>query len=477
MSEPRAMSSAERIESSSGTLLRNAILFVMVLAAVALESWISPAPAPILAAIGAALGTIGILIRRRLPEAILIVLFVSLAFVHELSSPALTIPIRIFWIDLLLAPVLVAGILELLERGRLPKLGRHFLMIVAFSVLWTVIGVARGQNALDAIGVFRRVALYPSIYLVTAAVFETRPVPIKGVRMVVISSAVAIALHTVWRLITGEGYAHDYFEAAGGAEAGGVSRWTSYLEILAPVLAMGMVAGDFINATTIRRRLLSTFAAALLLFPVVASNYRSAWGAFFLGAGIWLFLSGHKTVVVIRQAAVVILLAGVIGGAIYALADEQGLPTQKFSLENLRRTTNWRGASWKRAAEVFRESPVTGVGFGYRHVFRYQSTPESPVSTAVATVHNDALWILVDAGILGALLILGFHVRWLITIIRGAGRAKDEQARALTAAIVGAYVTMAVIAMFQPVFSVPAVVLSVSTLMAIGVTIVEREAG
>jgi O-antigen ligase len=448
-----------------------------VLAAIALESWLSPAPAPIVTAIGSALGTIGLLIRKRLPEAILLVLFVSLAFVHELSSPALTTPIRIFWIDLLLAPVLVAGVLELVELGRLPKLSKHFLVIVGFSALWTVVGMSRGQDGLDAIGVFRRVALYPSIFLVTLATFQTRPIPIKGLRTVVIGSAVAIALHTVWRLITGEGYAHQYFEAAGGADAGGVSRWTSYLEILAPILALGMVAGDFVVARTRGQRVLATIAAALLLFPIVASNYRSAWVAFLIGAGVWLFLSGHRTVVVIRQAAMVLLLAGLIGGAIYAVADDQGLPTQKFSLENLRRTTNWRTASWQRAAEVFQTSPLTGVGFGYRHVFRYKSSPDALVSTANATVHNDALWILVDAGILGALLIIGFHLRWLLSIFRGTQRLSDERTRALSAAIVGAYVTMCVIAMFQPVFSMPAVVLSVSTLMAIAAVIVEREAG
>ena len=122
-------------------------------------------------------------------------------------------------------------------------------------------------------------------------------------------------------------------------------------------------------------------------------------------------------------------------------------------------------------------SPLTGVGFGYHHVFRYQPHPGGPWATAHATVHNDALWILVDAGILGALLILGFHVRWLLSIASIARRIADERGRALTAAILGAYVTIMVIAMFQPVFSMPAIVLSVSTLMAFASGIRDREVG
>lgn len=441
---------------------------VIAFSVVAAETWLSSVPIPILSATIAVLAIIGIFIRRHLGNALLVALFLSLSFTHLLSRPALSTPVNVYWIDLLIGPLLVAGALELIDGARLPRLGRHFLLIVAFASIWTVLGVSRGQDPRDAIGVFRRVALYPMIYLVAALAFERRMVPIDGLRKVVLASAAIITLQTLYRLIVGEGYAHLYFEAAKTPVAGGVSRWTSYVEVLAPVLAMGMVAGNLGTDESRSRRFLKGAGSALFLFPVVASNYRSVWGAFLIGALIWVLLFGESMFAVVKRIALVSVLALVVGVGVWAVADESGLPTQKFSMENLRRTTGWRTASWKKAARVFASSPLTGVGFGYRHVFQYRRSEGGPVATAKNTVHNDLLWLLVDAGLIGALLILGFHVRWWLYVSRKAlalGKSEPNR-RALLSSILSAYLTIGVVSCFQPVFSIPALVLSVSMLMA-----------
>jgi hypothetical protein len=215
----------------------------------------------------------------------------------------------------------------------------------------------------------------------------------------------------------------------------------------------------------------------ILLLGLVVSNYRAVWGAFGVALGVWTLVSGPRARRTLVPMVVLIGVASIAAVAVLWLTNPDGLPVEKLSLMNLRKTSSWRLGSWSRAIEVFFDSPLLGAGFGYHHRFRYLTGDNFNVWAVSEgrTVHNDLFWLLTNGGLVLASLVAAFHYRWWRRCREalGARPLATAEGRMLTA-ILATHSGIIAIAMLQPVFTAPAAILAVYLMMGIGSSLAER---
>ncbi|MEE8408369.1 MAG: O-antigen ligase family protein [Myxococcota bacterium] len=439
--------------------------------AVAVESRLSPLGAPVWVAGVAAVLVVTTLADRKMLTAVLLIAFACLAATQLVQEVALVKPVRVFVADLLILPLIAAGVVRLLVHGRLPLFGYHFVAIVTFGVAFTVLGIDLGNEPLDAIGVFRRLCIYPAIYMVAVMGLPFPASAAPGFRRMAITAGLVVAGLSVFRMATGEGYAHDYFE-----QSHVTARFLSHLEAIAPILALLVVLSENTGLRT-RKRARNLVIIWILLLGLVVSNYRAVWGALAVALAVWALVAGRSARRMLGPLVLLLGLALVAAVAVIWITNPDALPLEKFSVDNLQRTSNWRIGSWSRAIEVFLQQPIVGTGFGYHHRFLYLSGENFDVWAVSEghTIHNDLLWLLTNAGLIGAILIVGFHARWWRHCYAALGRdpLATAEGRCITA-VIGCHAGVITIAMFQPVFSAPAAAIAIYLMMAYGSGLANR---
>lgn len=432
-------------------------------AAVGLETWFSPARAPVIVAVLAWTAAAGLLAERWLLQAALAALALGLAVPHLLEHVVATEPIRIYVADLVAGPLLVAGALRVAARRRLPHLGWHLLAILGVGLVWMGLGIAWGHTVLDAAGTFRRLCVYPAVFLAGAMAFDGRRFPARAVARVLVAAAGMVALVAIYRLLRGYGYMHAYF-----TESGGPDRFITFVEAFAPIAAFALLLGDVLQSR--RGRAWRVALMAVLLLAIVSSNYRGVWLAFVLAMAAWLVVTRQPIQRSMKIVGAVAALAVVAAIPLFVLAHPASLPTAKFSTTNLETGMSWRYGSWTKAMEVYLHHPLVGVGFGYRHQFQYHTSAGLKVLRTVVghDIHNDLLWLMVNWGVVGLVLVLGFHARWWY---RTAGFTGDDEGQTLrgrvAAAVLVTHLAVLVVAMMQPVFDTPPTAMAIYLLMAV----------
>lgn len=433
--------------------------------AVALESFFSPIGAPVVAAgLGGTLLLV-FLVDTQLSRAVLVVVFVCLVGAQITTKTVLEEPARVFVADIAWLPLVVVGATRFLVRRRWPMLGHHFLVLVGIGIVLTITGVWGGNAFPDAAGTFRRLCLYPAAYIVALAAAPLPSSAARDFRRMAILAGLAVSGIAVYRIATGEGYAHEYFE-----QSNSVIRFISYIEAFAPILALLVLLSESAS-TQPRNRPRNLVLIWILLLGLVVSNYRAVWGALGVALGVWALISGRRTRRALLPTAALIGIAGIAAVSVLWITNPDGLPLHKLSLVNLHKTSSWRIGSWSRAIDVFLESPLIGAGFGYHHRFHYLTGENFDVwgVSEGHTVHNDLLWLAANGGLVLTVVVVGFHYRWWRRC-RGALGSRPlalPEGRAL-AAVLGTYSGILAVAMFQPVLSVPAAVMATYLLMGFG---------
>lgn len=457
-----------------GRRLGPAVWAVLAAAAVGLETWVSPTRAPVLVAVIAWTLVVGLLAERWLLPAALGALALGLAVPHVLEHVVTAEPVRIYVADLVVGPLLVSGVLRVVARRRLPRLGWHVLAILGFGVIWLALGIARGHSVLDAAGTFRRLCIYPAVFLAGAMAFDGRPFPARAVARLLLVAAGLVSLVALYRLLRGHGYMHAYF-----TESGGPDRFITFVEAFAPIVAFALLLGDVIQRR--RGRWWRVALMAVFLAAIVSSNYRGVWLAFVLAMAAWLIVTRQPMQRSLKISGAVAGLAVLAVIPLFLLAQPSNRPTAKFTTTNLETGMSWRYGSWMEALKVYRQHPLVGVGFGYRHRFQYHTGAGLKVLRTVVghDIHNDLLWLMVNWGVVGLVLVFGFHARWWY---RTAGFTGEDEGRSLrgrvAAAVLVTHLAIVVVAMMQPVFDSPPTAMAIYLLMSVAqASVLEPVAG
>ena len=172
-----------------------------------------------------------------------------------------------------------------------------------------------------------------------------------------------------------------------------------------------------------------------------------------------------------RAAFQLVALAAVlVGVAVLAmLATPLGpLIKEKFSAVNLAQTGSWRLASWLKAFTVFREHPWFGVGLGYQHRFlRPSGDLQSVVLNQGNDIHNDFLWLLVNTGLIGLVILVGTWFFLLRRGFRAARRAGEWDEKVMTISSLSQLTVIGLTASFQPTISLGAAGVTLGLIAAI----------
>ncbi len=437
------------------------LAIVCAVGTVALESRFSPAGAPVLSLASAGIVTLGILSAGSWEKLLQLALVFSLAFPHALAEPVFGSPIRIYAIDLLLGVIGVGALLRSPYAIKRLPLIKHFAAIIVFGLAWIVVGKLQGNSIGDALGVFRRWIIYPASFFI---VLRVPSLDSKAFARVILSGGALGALLCLYRLAIGQGYNYHYF-----AEAKVAGRFLSYVEVIGPLLGFYYGISLLLQPQERKAKVLLSGYSVFMLLGIVSCNYRAVWVAVLVGVVLIVKENYQGALQKLFKVALIssLALAAVGVVAVQTISDRDN-PLQRFSVDNLKRTTSWRRGSWGKAVEVFKSSPVVGTGFGYKHSFFYMSGKNFNVKTEAKgnTIHNDLLWVLTNGGLIGALVILSFHLRWFQLLRTRLAHSQREQ-RALPVLILAGYIAVGLVSMLQPVFSEPSLVFSLSALMAV----------
>ncbi|TMB98114.1 MAG: O-antigen ligase family protein [Chloroflexi bacterium] len=401
------------------------------------------------------------------PTIALDAVLVSCTVAGELvAATPINVGFRLYPLDLLLIPAVVAGVAQAADRPAAAPLTRAWLVTIGLGLVGVaalVHGLWSHNPLLDALGTFRRMLVYPVVSFWIFTVFLRQRDALSRLRRLLLWSAVLLCLLAVYRVVAGRGYAAEVFTGVGN-----VTRYLSFTEVLGVIygallaLTMSALAGDA------RGRWLAGVGFAAFTLAVVASNYRTAWVAYAGGmvlAGTLITLRTPRTAwrllplgLVAVTTIVVVMLATPLGPLI----------EQKFSTANLVATGSWRLASWLKAFSVFRDHPWFGVGLGYQHqFFRPSADWQSTVLNQGNTIHNDFLWLLVNTGLIGLTILL---VTWLVVVRRGlraARRAGGREKEVMTIASLAQLAVVGLTASFQPTISLGATGVTLGLIAAI----------
>jgi len=266
--------------------------------------------------------------------------------------------------------------------------------------------------------------------------------------------------YAFWTLMTGTRYTRidiQGMQAFFRAPYSCVSLFGMYLA------AASLLYRASARTLTWRSGLLLFAAVAFLAGGLLASMVRSLWICGALGMLLVVFLAPHDRRT--RKA-----VAAVSGGAILAVtvvAAIDRLSPQSSgdwtgtaiaflqdlgSKDSTSRVT--REVEWGHALEVWKQSPLVGVGFGYAFPQRGLEQIPDEVRPEAFFMHNSYLNILAKTGIVGLAAFLAF----IWSVARGAHavlRRPDVDAgdRALATAIVAAVASVALLTSTVPVLT------------------------
>jgi O-antigen ligase len=197
---------------------------------------------------------------------------------------------------------------------------------------------------------------------------------------------------------------------------------------LAMVLLSALaVAISPVRQDLLRSRLTGAVVVMLLVVGIGLTASRSAWvsGAAIVSLALvfgWAQRIQTGIATVIGVGIVVLLFTVLICGQTSAVADHAKVVVSALSESKLDGSNVERFYSWRRAFELFMAHPVFGAGFGAFLEGEYArgSTP--------LIIHSTPLWLLAEAGIVGAAAYLGLglaitaalisHIRWGSQVIR-----------------------------------------------------------
>ncbi len=259
----------------------------------------------------------------------------------------------------------------------------------------------------------------------------------------------ALVIGVLSTLVVGlAGYGGGWFESGQGI----ITR--TYLNPMAAAALGVCVARVFEDRSASQGYLGNLLLTALLLFLTIVSLSRATWIAATITIALLAFRSGRRGYVLILMAVIVLaLLAPTVrqeisrseSGDIFAQARTGAITTGRWKL--------WTEL-WQRAEPAL----PWGHGFGYVWSLSSEDLFGSPgefqsEESGVVPPHNDFVYLFVEFGIPGVLLLLLFWVQ----LFRAQGLVAGSTAPLIARSgslLLGALVTGLIFALFDDVFAV-----------------------
>ena len=330
------------------------------------------------------------------------------------EKDAVLLPWRLLFLGALAFGALVSGVrgLPLAEWPR-----TLLLYITPLLLLELGSGLARSDSA--------RAALFARL-------------PLIGIPVLIVG--------TLRRLL---GWPHFLPDRLDVAVASTIGNSNALAELMAPLVVLAL-APLLMGSKALPRRgvQLGLFAAlgAFLLW----SDSRGGWLAAVVGCGV-LIIGGAMQMRGRERRRLLIgtsILVVACGGSILA---SPGLRERMASVIDLQHATNRvRLLIWGGSVEMIAERPAFGVGAGrFEGAFlphrRAEEWALSGADSRVDTPHNDVLWIAVELGIPG-LLLLALALGWSLRLLRRLGKPPETRAQALSlGAVLAAFASCALV--------------------------------
>ena len=387
-----------------------------------------------------------------------------------LGAQGLDLGVRVYPLDFLLA-ALIAG--TLLGRLANPTLWRHqwplrlaFVVFLAYLGLSLLHGLAAGHGLRDALGDFRRMAVYPvALFVLAAGIWSPKAIETM-LRAIVWASYATVGIAMV-RVVTGVGYAEEHL-------AGTTIRYLSYVEASTAGLGVLVLLG-FARAATGPARLTNALAALPPFIALLVSNYRTAWLALGLGLLVTFGSLGWRRGLTV--AALGALLLAPVGYLLIAYTQLGQTILDRFNPFNAATSGLWRYFSWFAALKAWLAGPWLGTGLGYAHHFEFFDIYSGTyAASTTSSIHNDPLWFLVNNGLVGLAAAAVFLVPWFRRAWALA-RAGSPFERQVGSTSLGSLALMVTVSCLQPFFSTAGTTLIAMVFVAIVLRTTPQSAG
>ena len=229
-------------------------------------------------------------------------------------------------------------------------------------------------------------------------------------------------------------------------------NYAAYME-MAISLPLGLL---FVGAVSKDKRLLYIFAVALMGASLLLSGSRGGLIAF-LAEIIFLVIlttgTGRKSRLGLKLALAVLLLVGIVGGAIFVGGDTS--LTRVAETAATGDLTTGRSNIWSVTLRVIQANMPFGAGLG---AFGVAYTPHDTMSglERVEQSHNDYLQVLADAGVVG-LVIGAFFLFRVFVLGRQATKVRNTYRRGVALGALSGIFAILVHSIFDFVLHVTAV--------------------
>ena len=248
------------------------------------------------------------------------------------------------------------------------------------------------------------------IYFAAALSFIDKPKRLRSITYTIILFGFVFAFFAVIQYLLSPTKIYGIYEARSAQPFGSfVNRhdFAAFMEMCL-ALPLGLL---FSGAIEREKRLIYLTAIGLMGIALVMSGSRGGLVAFVAEVIFLVIFAGKKSSkkssrqTVLQIALAVVLIGTIIGGAIL-IGGESSL-TRFAETVGTKDPTSNRTQIWRVTLDVIKSAPVCGVGFGAYGV-AYTQFDTLNGAERVEQSHNDYLQILADAGIIGALLGIGF---------------------------------------------------------------------
>jgi O-antigen ligase len=250
--------------------------------------------------------------------------------------------------------------------------------------------------------------------------------------------------YVIWGgvLAAGLGLAQSAFEAQGLWISGSLSRYGTFSGVL--LMALMLILSRVLFGASTRERIPLLLGLGIILWALVMTETR----------GVWVGLvAGCATLMALWRPRALVALPIVLIGA-YFTAPNAVQENLHSIVDGSDPVASERLTELEHGIEIIFDNPVLGVGprMG-REVYNDYRTPEEAAIEGPIPryLHNNAIQIGVDLGLLGLGLWLVIWISWFVRVLRSYARVdeKDHATRAVIAGSLGAMVAFQVMGLFE----------------------------
>jgi O-antigen ligase len=286
----------------------------------------------------------------------------------------------------------------------------HYLMIA--TVAWAGISIVWSQDPGSTI---TRFATYLQLLLVVWMIWVLAPTAsrVQSLLLAYVLGSCAPAMSTVQDFLVGRNLSKEYADR--GVTVWDTARYAAdgiNANDLGLLLALGVPMAIYFLARSRSKMVICLCWLQLALASAATLLTGSRGGMISLAVAFGMFPLIVPAMPRLRKRLSVVMLAGVLAGSAYLVPAQTWHRLLSVGSELAGGTLTHRTVIWAAGWDVFREHPFLGVGAG-----AYGPSVLTRLDVAIVA-HNTFFSVLVELGVIGALLMAGLLVSMLYSAAR-----------------------------------------------------------